>query len=71
VLVTVNGSERSVPDGATVEMLLAAVMSDDGAVSARGIAVALGGEVLPRSRWSRTALSPGAVVEVLTAVQGG
>jgi sulfur carrier protein len=71
VQVTVNGSERSVPDGATVEMLLAVVMSDDAADTTRGIAVALDGEVLPRSRWSRTALTPGAVIEVLTAVQGG
>lgn len=36
----------------------------------RGIAVAIGDEVVPRSRWDR-ALEAGAEIEILTAVQGG
>jgi sulfur carrier protein len=71
MLVQVNGSERNVPDGATIASLLQAVLADQRAVGPRGIAVALQGEVVPRSRWSSTAVSPGAVVEVVTAVQGG
>ena len=36
-----------------------------------GVAVAVDGEVVPRGQWSRRALHEGAVVEVVTAVQGG
>jgi sulfur carrier protein len=38
---------------------------------ARGVAVAVDGEVVPRARWSTFALADGARVEVLTAMQGG
>ena len=68
MLVMVNGNERALPDGATVEWLV----SDLGAPeNGRGVAVAVDGEVVPRSGWPGTALRPGARVEVLTAVQGG
>ncbi len=66
--ILVNGTERSMPDGSTVEELLAALGAPD---SGRGVAVAVNGEVVPRSQWSGTELSPGVRVEVLTAVQGG
>ncbi|WP_157930625.1 sulfur carrier protein ThiS [Glycomyces xiaoerkulensis] len=36
----------------------------------RGTAVAVNGEVVPRSEWDRT-LADGDAVEVLTATQGG
>lgn len=36
-----------------------------------GIAVAVDGEVVPRSQWPTTGLAAGAVVEIVTAVQGG
>ena len=39
--------------------------------SARGVAVALDGEVVPHSRWESTPLTDGAAVEVLAAIQGG
>ena len=38
---------------------------------ARGVAVAVDGEVVPRSAWIRTTVSPGQSVEVLEAMQGG
>ena len=38
--------------------------------SAEGVAVAVGGAVVPRSQWNRD-IQPGDVVDVLTAVQGG
>jgi sulfur carrier protein len=38
---------------------------------ARGVAVAVDGEVVPRASWSTFALVDGARVEVLTAMQGG
>jgi sulfur carrier protein len=38
---------------------------------ATAIAVALNGEVVPRSAWSTTGLDPGDRLEVLGASQGG
>jgi len=38
---------------------------------ARGVAVAVDGEVVPRAEWESRALADGARVEVLTAMQGG
>ena len=40
-------------------------------VAPRGVAVAVDGEVVPRSRHAETLLSEGARVEIVTAVQGG
>jgi sulfur carrier protein len=40
-------------------------------LDARGVAVAVDGEVVPRSRWAATALADGARVEVVDAIQGG
>ena len=37
----------------------------------RGVAVAVNGEVVPRSSWPVTSLVDGDLVEVLTAAQGG
>ena len=37
----------------------------------RGVAVAVDGEVVPRSAWEGTPLREGAKVEVVVAVQGG
>lgn len=37
----------------------------------RGVAVAINGEVVPRSAWAGRHLSPGDHVELLSAVQGG
>ena len=39
--------------------------------AASGVAAALNGEVVRRTDWTSTPLSPGDQVEVLTAVQGG
>ncbi len=69
VVVIVNGEPRELPDGATVARLVERLASErrDG----RGVAVAVGGEVVPRGRWDATALSDGAAVEIVSAVQGG
>jgi sulfur carrier protein len=68
VLVTVNGEERALQDGATVGLLVESMGVPGGG---RGVAVAVGGQVVPRSAWELTELQPGAVIEVLVAVQGG
>jgi sulfur carrier protein len=65
--VVVNGSEREMRDGATIEELLR-LMELQGA---RGVAVARNGDVVLRAQWEQTPLEPGDRVEVLHAVQGG
>lgn len=64
--VRVNGTEREVPDGATVTELLAAL-----GVPGRGVAVAVDGQVVVRTEHYTKVVPDGADVEVLTAVQGG
>jgi sulfur carrier protein len=66
--VIVNGQERALPDGATVQSLVVELGVPE---SGRGVAVAVDGEVVPRSEWPGAALTAGARVEVLIAVQGG
>jgi sulfur carrier protein len=62
---TVNGDEIDMHDRATVTDVLARL-----GIGQKGIAVAVDWAVVPRSRWD-TELSDGALVEVVTAVQGG
>jgi sulfur carrier protein len=68
VVVTINGERRELPAGATVASVVELLA---GATEGRGLAVALAGEVVPRSAWPRTPLVEGAPIEVLAAVQGG
>ncbi len=66
--IVLNGNERDMARGATVDQAVEAA----GASAARsGFAVAVDGEVVPRSEWEQTALTEGQRVEVLQAVQGG
>jgi sulfur carrier protein len=66
--VMVNGEERALPEGATVLTLVAELGAPD---SGRGVAVAVDGEVVPRSHWPESRLTAGMRIEVLTAVGGG
>jgi sulfur carrier protein len=68
VNVTVNGEPRRLPAGATVASVVELL---DVGTGARGVAVALDGEVVTRSRWSETALADGSLIEVLAAIGGG
>lgn len=61
--ISVNGTEREVPNGVVLADLLPG--------SAEGTAVAVDGEVVPRSELAGRRLVEGDVVEVVTAVQGG
>jgi thiazole synthase len=68
VRIELNGEVRELAPGAT----LAAAAREAGAPeSGRGVALALDGEVVPRSEWAETALREGQAVEVLAAIQGG
>ena len=68
MVVTVNGEPRELAAGATVASVLELL---DVSPGARGVAVALDGEVVTRSRWSETRLGDGARLEVVAAIQGG
>jgi sulfur carrier protein len=68
VIATVNGEARELAGGATVASVLELL---DVSPGARGVAVAVDGEVVTRSRWSETRLRDGARIEVVSAIQGG
>lgn len=61
---TVNGETHDTAP-LTVAELVASI-----APAANGVAVAVNGDVIPRSAWDRT-IDAGDAVDVLTAVQGG
>ena len=63
--VTVNDEAVEVDDNTTVTALLERLGFPE-----KGIAVAVDWSVIPRSQWD-TALTDGAKIEVVTAVQGG
>ncbi|WP_103384286.1 sulfur carrier protein ThiS [Pseudonocardia dioxanivorans] len=64
--VWINGDAHELADGAGVVAALEAI-----GAPRQGVAVAVDAEVVPRAEWDATALTDGARVEVLTAVQGG
>jgi sulfur carrier protein len=86
VQLTVNGTSRDVTGdvsvGALVAQLTGAQLTGAQLTGAqltgaqltgarRGVAVAVNGEVIPRSAWATAGLRDGDRVEVLTAAQGG
>jgi sulfur carrier protein len=66
--VLLNGAERELADGATVQ---AAVDALELPAAGRGVAVAVDAEVVPRTQWEVRMLQDGARIEVLRAIQGG
>jgi thiazole synthase len=66
--IELNGERVELPDGA---MVATAIDASGAAADQRGIAVAVDGEVIPKSEWETTALSEGQEIEVLAAIQGG
>lgn len=66
--VNLNGEPTEVPEAATITQLVE--LTGAGA-DQRGLAVAVAGEVVPRSEWDRTRVSEGASIDVVAAIQGG
>jgi len=62
----VNGDARDLPDGATIESLLAAL-----GIDRRQIAVERNQEIVPRAEHATTPLAEGDRVEIVTMVGGG
>lgn len=65
--VLLNGERTEVSDDATLREVLARL----GIEPQRGVAVAVGGEVVPRGEWGSRLLEEGTRVEVVNAIQGG
>jgi sulfur carrier protein len=66
-VIVLNGEPRE-RDGATIVELLADLGVEE---RARGVAVAVNGEIVPRAQWQRHQVGAGDRVEALTAMQGG
>ena len=66
ITVTVNGKPRELEGPLSVTGFLKALD-----INARQVAVALNGEVVPRSDWPRVTVNEGDSVEVVRAVGGG
>lgn len=64
-MITVNG-EAIDSEGVSIESLLLKMR-----VEARGVAVALNGEIVRRSDWPLVSVSSGDRVEIVTAAAGG
>jgi sulfur carrier protein len=67
-MILLNGSSSDLRPGETVAAALERLGVHPGA---GGVAVAVDGEVVPRSAWTDFALGEESRVEVLTAMQGG
>jgi sulfur carrier protein len=67
-MIVVNGEGSDLRSGETVAAVLDRLGLE---LDARGVAVAVDGEVVPRAAWQSFALGEDARVEVLTAMQGG
>lgn len=64
--VVVNGEEQVLAAGTTVDGLVGVL-----GLERRGLAVAVNGEVVPRSTWTGRSVADGDQVEILTIAQGG
>ena len=68
MIIHVNGQAREIAPPAR---LIDVLDLPEGASIQRGVAVAVNGQVIPRSQHASTQLTDGARVEIVTAVQGG
>ncbi len=66
-VIRVNGAERILTAGNVARLLQQLGYGDD----RRGIAVAVNGQVVPRSAWGERKLQVGDEIEIVGAVQGG
>jgi sulfur carrier protein len=67
-MIVLNGQASDLSPGETVAAVLGRLGLE---IDARGVAVAVDGQVVPRAGWETFALPADARVEVLSAMQGG
>jgi sulfur carrier protein len=66
IKIRLNGKETEIEGSQIVDGLL-----DSLNINGRQVAVAINGEVLPRSLWSQTEIRAGDSIEIVRAVGGG
>ncbi len=66
IILTVNGESRTVNDGTSIIKLLETLD-----IEQRRVAVAINGEVVPRTEHEQTSLKDGDQVEIVRMVGGG
>jgi sulfur carrier protein len=66
VRIEINGRERELDGPRSVGEIVDGEVADR-----RGVAVAVDGEVLPRSAWDDSLVTDGTRLEIVGAVQGG
>lgn len=66
MVVTLNGKEREIPEGCTVDGLLKHLN-----LRPQGIAVEINREIVPRSGFPARAITSGDTIEILRMVGGG
>jgi len=78
IQVQLNGQPASFPEASTVRDVIAAhtgkMITDQGRAAdgtRLGVAIAVDGDVVPRSAWARRALAAEARIDLVTAAQGG
>jgi thiazole synthase len=69
--IDLNGERTEVEAGASISEVIGLLAGARIPEDRRGVAVALDGEVVPRSEWEATIPADGASVEVVAAIQGG
>ncbi len=65
--VFVNENRHQIPDGSNISQLLQQIAVD----TTKGIAIAVGDSIVPRSLWETQQLNPGANILIIKATQGG
>ena len=65
--IRVNGEQRSVDRKLRIEEVVRSIVADD----AEGVAVAVNGEIVTRSRWHEREVRDGDDIEIVRATQGG
>jgi len=66
-VIRINGADRTLTAGTVARLLEQLEYGGD----RRGIAVAVNGQVVPRSAWEERKLQAGDEIEIVGAVQGG
>jgi sulfur carrier protein len=66
IAIVLNGEDTLVEPGTCIDSLVSLVGK-----GRRGVAVAIDGEVVPRSRWGSRTIAAGARVEIVSAAAGG
>ena len=66
IALSLNGKSASLPVGTVLNDLVELL-----GLPPRGVAIALNGEIVPKSAWASTPLAEGAQVEVVSIAAGG